>query len=254
MKFLLVDDEMLALQNLKKNVLEVVPNADILGYNSSIEALAYIKSGIFDVDVALLDINMPVVNGIQLANEIKQRSSKVNIIFCTGYSDYAIDAFGVNASGYLMKPITRDSIAEQLRVLRFPTVSSGNIEVKCFGFFNIMSSGRPVLFTRKKAKEIFAILIDRRGTKCSYEEIKDILWEDKSPTHESYFRDLKRSLHKTCKEYNIEDVFIDDKTCLALDTSKISCDYFDWLDDKCIIPDDKLELYMPAYSWAKIKK
>lgn len=252
MKFLLADDELFALQSLKKIVIDVVPNAEISGFTNSVEALDYIKSNRFDIDIAMLDINMPVINGLQLASAIRSRNPRANIIFCTGYSEYAIDAFGLNASGYLIKPITKESFYEQLQVLRFPSANVGLLEIKCFGLFNVLYNGRPVLFSRKKAKEIFAILVDKRGVKCSYNEIKEILWEDNSGVHDSYFRDLKRNLINTFKDYEIQGVIIDDKKSLALDTSKVSCDYYDWLEGRIAELPKFAGEYMPQYSWAEI--
>lgn len=62
--------------------------------------------------MALLDIDMPSMNGIELAAKIKMLRPEVSVIFLTGYSQYALDAFNVHASGYLLKPMTSWSLAE----------------------------------------------------------------------------------------------------------------------------------------------
>lgn len=59
-------------------------------------------------DVFILDILLPHVNGIELAKKIRQRKEPCEIIFVTVSREYGIDAFGVNASNYIVKPIEKE--------------------------------------------------------------------------------------------------------------------------------------------------
>ena len=82
-------------------------NDIIKGFEESEDAIGFVKSlGNKPLDYAFLDIRLRGVNGIDVAKEIKKLKPKTKILFCTAYSDRAIDAFGVNAVGYLLKPIT----------------------------------------------------------------------------------------------------------------------------------------------------
>ena len=65
-------------------------------------------------DLALLDIDMPMMNVIELALRIKEKSPDTAIIFITGYSNYAVAAFRVCASGYLLKPVTKEKLAKDV--------------------------------------------------------------------------------------------------------------------------------------------
>ena len=72
----------------------------------------------FDVapyDLVFLDIEMPGMDGITLAKEIRQRSAGVQIVFLTGHVEYAIEGYEVNALRYLTKPVQEEKVKEVLR-------------------------------------------------------------------------------------------------------------------------------------------
>ena len=60
-------------------------------------------------DIYLLDIYMPGISGMSIATELRSRDIKSPIIFLTSSTDHALEAFGVNATHYLLKPYTKDS-------------------------------------------------------------------------------------------------------------------------------------------------
>jgi len=60
-------------------------------------------------DIYLLDIYMPGVTGMSIATELRSRGVKSPIIFLTSSTDHALEAFGVDATHYLLKPYTKDS-------------------------------------------------------------------------------------------------------------------------------------------------
>ena len=88
MKVLCVDDERPALEALTEAVKKALPSADIFAYRSGTEALALLAKN--PVDVALLDIEMREINGLELAKRLKELCRGVGIIFVTGYADYAL--------------------------------------------------------------------------------------------------------------------------------------------------------------------
>jgi two-component system response regulator AlgR len=65
-------------------------------------------------DVVLLDIRMPVMNGIAAAKEMALMETPPAVIFCTAYSDYALAGFEAQAIAYLLKPISQDKLAQAL--------------------------------------------------------------------------------------------------------------------------------------------
>ena len=60
-------------------------------------------------DIYLLDIYMPGITGMSIATELRSRSVKSPVIFLTSSTDHALEAFGVDATHYLLKPYTKDN-------------------------------------------------------------------------------------------------------------------------------------------------
>lgn len=70
--------------------------------------------------MAFLDIEMPGMSGIALAQRLKELCPRGNLIFVTGFSQYMAEAFQLHASGYIRKPVTVKAVEEELRNLRYP--------------------------------------------------------------------------------------------------------------------------------------
>ena len=183
MRVLLVDDEELQLLRLTEAVKSALPDEkEVLSYTNPV--LAWEENKKTPVDVAFLDIDMPVINGIMLAKKLKTVNPQLNVIFVTAYNNYALDAYKLHASGYVTKPVNVDKIKEELEGLRYPVelARTKNLQVKCFGNFEVFKDGVPVKFSRTKSKELFAYLVDREGAAVNVNELNAILWEeDKSP-------------------------------------------------------------------------
>ncbi len=112
LNILLVDDEPLALSRLHRLLAEI-PDCEVVGEAcDGKEALA--KYASLKPDVLLLDINMPEVDGLQVAAELKQMRPRPAIIFCTAYDQHALEAFNEQALDYLVKPVRRVRLREAL--------------------------------------------------------------------------------------------------------------------------------------------
>jgi len=108
MDILLVDDEPLARQRLKK-LLEDLPEHRLVGEaTTGDEAIAMVESE--DPDLVLLDIRMPGPDGMEVARTLSEMEDPPSIIFCSAYDEYALDAFGVSAVGYLVKPVRTEEL------------------------------------------------------------------------------------------------------------------------------------------------
>ena len=107
LKAIIVDDEFNALKLLKITLNKYCPQIDVVGSTQSpIEAIELIKQTEFDV--LFLDIQMPKLNGFQLLKKLD--IINFDIIFTTAYDQYAIEAFKINASNYLLKPINVEDL------------------------------------------------------------------------------------------------------------------------------------------------
>lgn len=119
MKILIVDDEKLALSRLKRLLNEEGLN-DIVECNNPIDALKETAKQSFDV--AFLDISMPNMSGLELANTILDINPKTFIIFQTAYEEHALEAFQSGGLDYLLKPISNESIKNALeKIQRYMT-------------------------------------------------------------------------------------------------------------------------------------
>lgn len=111
MKYLIVDDEPLAILRLAK-MLENMGITDIITATNGQKAVDAVEK--YHPHVVLLDIQMPVLTGIQAAPIIKNISPETKIIFCTAYDEFAIKAFDLAASDYLLKPVSQDRLNQAL--------------------------------------------------------------------------------------------------------------------------------------------
>ena len=154
MRAICVDDEELILQRTVSLVKKTNIFDDVESFMEPVEALEYLDSA--KADLALLDIDMPEMGGIELASNIKKRCPNIKIIFLTGYSEYAVDAYAMHATGYLLKPIGYDKLLSELEYALQSGASEGSsdsassksestprVKVETFGYFNILVDGRP---------------------------------------------------------------------------------------------------------------
>lgn len=244
MNVLLVDDEKILLNKLLKLVKEELPQAQCYAFTKAQEAVEFSTGN--QVDAIFLDIQMRGMDGLQVARLVQENNPKVNIIFCTGFSDYALDALEINCSGYLLKPITQEKIHSAIQHLRFPVDTKPFISFRCFGNFEAYCDGKPIKFKYSKTKEMLAYLVDRNGTSISVGEISAVLFEDDQ--HRSYLSQLRLDLINTFEKLGAEDVIIQSKGYLGINREKVSCDYFDYLDHKLEVTTRE---YMTQYSFSE---
>ena len=124
---LLVDDEPLLLRKLQRAVAEVLPDAEVYAYTDPAEALSFAETT--RVDIAFLDIRMRGMDGLELAKALVMRYPETNIVFCTGFSEYALEAYDAYASDYLLKPITAEQLKKALGRLRHPVTASKRVKI-----------------------------------------------------------------------------------------------------------------------------
>lgn len=160
MKAVLIDDEPIALEVLERMLL-AYENIDILGsYTDSMKGLEHIKEQ--KPDIVFLDIEMGEINGLEFAEVIIREVSDIDIVFVTAYSQYALEAFEVNAIDYLLKPIQEKRLEKTLRRLNSGVkVSRGDkLSVSNFGIFEVEDvENCPINWRTQKTKELFAYLL-----------------------------------------------------------------------------------------------
>jgi two-component system response regulator AlgR len=113
MKILIVDDEALARERLCELIQELNPDISISQAENGLQALESIKTE--QPDIVLLDIRMPVMDGLEAAQHIAGLASPPTMIFTTAYQEHALDAFEANAVDYLLKPIRKQRLQTALQ-------------------------------------------------------------------------------------------------------------------------------------------
>jgi len=110
-KAILVDDEHSALQNLKNKIEKVSDQIEVIAVFQD-PKIAVKSINKLVPDILFTDIQMPGLNGFELINNIEELKSQV--IFCTAYNEYAVEAIKQNAVDYILKPIDNDELKEAL--------------------------------------------------------------------------------------------------------------------------------------------
>ena len=115
---IMVDDRKIILTGGLPVLEAVLPNATVTGFTRVSEAIEYAKAN--RVALAFLDIEMGKTSGLELCRTLLEINPRTNVVYLTAYSDYAVDAWGTGASGFMLKPITPEGVQRQLKNLRYP--------------------------------------------------------------------------------------------------------------------------------------
>ena len=248
MKAIAVDDEIYMLETLQEAVSASSDIESVEAFSSCSAALTYATEN--PVDVAFLDINMRGIGGLRLAEKLLELQPRCKIVFCTGHQEYAVSAFQLHVSGYLMKPITSEAVQKEIDHIKGVRALEKLLTIKCFGNFEVLYNGEILHFRRKKAKELLAVLVDRNGAGMTVKQICAILFPENTDDtrNAAYLRQLVMDLKNTLKLIRAENVLCHDTPYYRIDTDLIKCDYLSFLETGK--PQFHGE-YMTQYSWAE---
>lgn len=253
MKILAADDEALAREMLTDAIREALPDAEIFDFAKPSDLLEFAKET--PCEIAFLDIHMRGMTGVELAKKLKDLNPKLNIIFVTGFDQYTGDAMRLHASGYIMKPVTREKVEAELAELRHPIEpkSGALLKVQCFGNFDVFTpDGTPVHFERSRSKEVFAYLVHRHGSSCTIKEIAAALFEDEpyDLKQQAYIQKIISAMMKSLKKCSAADVIFKKYNSLSVDVSKLDCDYYRFAELDAGAVNAYSSEYMSQYYWA----
>ncbi len=242
-----VDDEILMLGALVTAIKASPDISEVSQFSVCEDALTFVKEN--SVDIAFLDINMRGMGGLALAEKIISVCPDCKIVFCTGYEEYAISAFKLHASGYLMKPVSAKDVQVEIDNIKGIRQNEKPLTVKCFGTFEVYARGEKLAFKRSKTKELFAFLVDRNGAGVTVAEIGVALWDnDEEQKNHNYIHQLFRDLRQSLESVGAEEIFERNNYFYSINPKKLDCDYYSYL--KIGKPKFHGE-YMSQYSWAE---
>jgi len=259
LRTLIVDDEQPSLNKLEK-LLNNSGMAKVAGrFTEPLKALEFLEE--CKVDAVFLDIEMPDMDGIELAGRIIDLYGDIDVVFVTAYNQYAVEAFRLNALDYLLKPVSADRLSETLNRI---TKKSGRklytneLQVQCFGRFCVSAGEEEIRFRTEKAEELLAFLIDCRGGFVSRSKILDRLWADFDGDRAMvHFNTTLHYVKKALLAYGIQISIHYDRGSYRINLEGLNCDYLkfcDFADNKRIIGqgnilecEEVLELYTGEY-------
>ncbi|MFI3168927.1 MAG: response regulator [Faecalibacterium sp.] len=260
MYFIYVDDEQNAQVNLDFYLKEYDLVESITYFSHPQEALDYAKHTPFDV--AFLDIELPEMTGLTLANKLKEYQPDIEIIFVSAFADYHQAAYQTDGRAYLLKPLDPKNIASVFSFLSkltptrlqqcHPLNTKPPIFVQTFGNFDLWVQGEPVQFRVAKAKELLAVLVNERGSTVGNIEIFNLLWPDKiyDKNTSTYVRRVTQALKTQLNELGCGQMITFARNATYVNESTFVCDYY------AITCGDRRYLasykgyYMAQYPWA----
>lgn len=188
-KAIIVDDEPLALNLLKKQ-LSLINNVDIVETFNSFNLLEN-NELIHQIDVAFLDIEMPGLSGIALAEQMVEVNPHLLIVFVTAFNQYAVEAFEMNALDYLLKPVDQKRLQKTLSRIegqithRKPDTLPSNetLYVNLCRELKITTanSNQPlgkIRWRTQKTQELFIYLLYHMGETVPKPKLAELLWPD----------------------------------------------------------------------------
>ena len=259
MRVICVDDERILMEDTVAMCRELPEVSDVNGFTRPQEALEWLGS--HQVDLALLDIDMPEMSGIELTIRIKDLSPDTAVIFLTGYAKYAVDAFAVRATGYLLKPVSKEALAADVAYVfagrqhkAEQNSAEKQVKIMTFGAFEVYVNGQPVKFQMAKCKELLAYLVDKQGGSVTRAQLASILWEDR-PYDRKLQKQLDvyiRSLRDTLSEYEIPQIIEMKRATLRVVPETFDCDVYRFFAGDSDAVNAYRGEYMSSYSWASL--
>ena len=251
MKVVIIDDDT------KQNTLiynKIIQNKNfsLFTFTNAEQALSFFEENY--AVLVFLSVCSEKIDYRSLIDTIKNRNDKT-VIFLTGNDDsQSVEVYKNKCDYFIKKPYDKDEIDSCME--RFGLLSarlSKRVYVRTFGRFDVFVDGVPLDFHNAKAKELFALCIDRLGGNVSMCEAIDKLWPERDYDEKvkKLYRKAIISIKKTLAENGVNDVFDTSRANAYINYDKIDCDYFKFLGNP-----EKYNLlfqgeYMFDYSWAE---
>ena len=142
MRILVVDDHPMIVQDIVEELNEINPKAECLGTSDPFKVMGLFEEDPFDV--VMMDIDMPGLNGLNLARMITEKYPRVNIIYITGYENYALESYSTYASDFIVKPVNMKRLRRAIENLRYPVsdITKEMIKGQSSGGFTVSSQIR----------------------------------------------------------------------------------------------------------------
>ncbi len=251
-RLLYVDDEELAITRFTLMAQKLEGVDSLVTFQNPLEALEYAKQN--PVDVAFLDVEMPQMEGIELARELKAQDADIRVIFVTAFNQYALDAFEVDAVGYLMKPYSPEKLEKELeKARRVKRAAQHKVYIQTMPSFEVFVDGEVLMIGRQKVKELLALLVDKNGSTLTAGQAICALWEDRpdDDATKALYRMTMKRLKDLLVENKIDYILEDGSSQKTLKPEEVVCDYYEVLSGNEEYCKKYHGEYMSEYAWAE---
>lgn len=251
MNIIYVDDEKPAIDNFQLTVANFPEIKELHTFQNGKEALEFAKD--HTVDVAFLDMEMPDIHGLELAKALKAHDHEIRVVYVTAFGQYALDAFGVGATGYLLKPYTAGDIHKELAKCSYKHLPSHRMVVQTIPHLSVTVDGTPLQISGGKPRELLALLIESGERGLTIGEAITCLWPERSADAktQSLYRMTVKRLTDTLESVGVGHVLYRKENCRYIKTNEIECDLYR------ILAGDKQAArkyngeYLSEYEWAE---
>ena len=251
MRAIVVDDETIMIRQFMR-LSAGIPDLNVVAqFESAEEAISFVMNN--PIELAILDVRLPGMNGIDLAVKLREIRPRLLVVFISAYDEYVGKCNQIGGDYYITKPYKRETLEKMMDNMRLLVRRcQKSIYIQMFGRFNVLVDGKPIrLFG--KTKEILAMVASRAGKEISNQEAYRTIWENRAYTNEDmkvYYNAVRR-LKKILADASIGDLLIPTSRGQMLNMTICSGDYFSWLDDDQGTAEHFNGHFLPEYSWAE---
>ncbi|MFD2046656.1 response regulator [Ornithinibacillus salinisoli] len=188
MKAILIDDEPLSLNYLEHQLVSISDIQVIGKFTDPYEGKLAIENN--NIDIVFLDIHLPQINGIELAEQLLEMDQSIRVVFVTAYDNYAIKAFEMNALDYVMKPISKKRLLNTIQRIKQKIDNSSTrkfsekLKISMFDQLLLSNHQRQTIslhWRTTKVQQLFLYLLHNRGKVVGKFELVELLWPDLEP-------------------------------------------------------------------------
>ena len=251
MRTIVVDDERIMLRQFGRLSRDIADLNLVGSFECASDAVRYAME--YPVELAFIDIVMPVLNGVELARELRKIRPEMVIVFVTAYDSFIRDFNQIGGDYYILKPFTRETLEMTMSKIRYLSRRlRKEVYIQTFGRFVVLKNGKP-LPLRGKTKEILALIVIKRGREISNEEIYNTVWEERAGGGDRmnvYYNDLHR-LRRVLKNAGYGNMLIATQRGQMVDVDCFTCDYYEWLDGNADMSEKFTGEFLSEYSWSE---
>ncbi|RUS43296.1 response regulator [Cohnella sp. AR92] len=231
LRAIVVDDEELSVRRLEKMLFDSGEIDRCQTFLNSLGVCEYVRTN--PIDVAFLDIAMPGISGMELAERLHAIDPGIEVVFVTAYNHYAVEAFDRSALDYLIKPATAERLSQTLnriKARRRTELAKPALEVRLFNGLKAFTRNRleePLKLRSPKTEELFAFLLCRGSV--TREEIVDTLWSGLEL--EKAWKNLNSTLYyirKAIDTDNAGGIIVAGRNEIRIEESGITCDLYEF--------------------------